>query len=71
MGIDMKVVELDRMDQGPLVQDIMEKMTGARTVSYRHIHTDTHRDTHTHAPNHSHRQTYGHGSELASKSVTV
>ena len=52
MGIDMKVVELDRMDQGPLVQDIMEKMTGARTVSYRHTYTETH--THIHIQTHRH-----------------
>lgn len=32
MGVEMKVMELDHMEQGSLIQDILEKMTSARTV---------------------------------------
>lgn len=37
MGVQMKVLELDRMEDGALVQDILGEMTKARTVSVAFI----------------------------------
>lgn len=33
MGVTAKVLELDKMEQGPVMQNVLEAMTKARTVS--------------------------------------
>ena len=33
MGVDFKVIELDRRPDGSAIQDVLSQMTGARTVS--------------------------------------
>lgn len=36
MGIDFKVIELDSRSDGNAIQDVLHKITGARTVSLKY-----------------------------------
>ena len=38
MGVDFKTVELDKRSDCDTLQDILNAMTGARTVSYFYLH---------------------------------